>query len=693
MQTALQEPEGEDFGEASHGITGWPFGPHDRLEDIPASLPNGDPWPCICVLVLEDPDRRGLTATLASIERQAYPNARHAVIGSIGSAEAEALVDPETRYVVLVRSGDLLAPGALAAMALEAALTGAEVVTGLRILFDRGVTGIDVMAHTPGPIEADLLAPADDIMTAGGEFLLDWPAVRRAGGFASSADRLVPGLWHRLGAAGARLARIGRPVLLRRASDDHQQAPAYSPGLSIVALTDLGYTAGAGIAHRRLSDALTLAGHSMSHVALAQESPPAAAEWTLTFPRSEAAILAGGHDLVLVGNIHGVTRDTRFLAHLATHLPVAIVLHDLFPLTGRCAFPKGCGLIATGCDARCPSSDQYPQLSPRRIAQTYADKQDVLSGPAAPVLLANSAWTALTARELAPPGTDITEIALAFPTGVFRPGDRAALRQRLGLPQDDLIVMFGAVIVDAPGKGFADLSAALRQIARPGITFVAVGRLDDPSVFGLAGLISIGPIGNEAVLADWYGACDVYVTASQTETLGQTPIEAGLCGTPTVAYRSCGLTSAVIDGVSGVLVRSNVPTPTRVNGLAAGLSRLIEDEGLRRDLGAWGRIALDNRNSYAAAALRLRDVLAARGIGSAWDRSGRVGFDPALLGHFAFAKVRDPGHAGTVASQSHPAMRSLRRIKHAVLGRGMPFWLRRLLYVASMVRGRLGART
>uniref|UniRef100_UPI0035C9ADBF glycosyltransferase n=1 Tax=uncultured Methylobacterium sp. TaxID=157278 RepID=UPI0035C9ADBF len=637
-------------------------------------------------------DRRGLTATFASIERQAYPNGHHAVVESVDSAEAAALADPATRYIVLVRAGDLLAPGALAAMALEAALTGAQVVVGLRILFDRGVTGIDVVAHPSGPVEAALLATADDIAVTGGEFLLDWAAVRKAGGLVRPADRPSSSLWHRLAADGARLARIGRPVLLRQASNGRWHTPAASEGLSIVALTDLGYTAGAGIAHRRLSDALRLAGHRITHRILAQESPPAAAEWTDTFPRSEAAIVAGGHDLVLVGNVHGVTRGTRFLARLAAHLPVAIVLHDLFPLTGRCAFPKGCRLIATGCDTRCPSPDQYPQLSPSRIARAYADKQDVLGGSIAPLLLANSAWTALAAHELAPPGTDIAEIALAFPTGVFQPGDRATLRQRLGLPEGDVIVMFGAVIVDAPGKGFADLSAALRKVARHGISFVAVGRLDDPSVFGLSTLISTGPIGDEATLADWYGACDVYVTASQTETLGQTPIEAGLCGTPTVAYRSCGLTTAVIDGVSGVLVVSNILASERADDLAAELSRLIEDEGLRRHLGAWGRIALENRNSYAAAALRLQDVLASRGIGSAQDRSGRFRFDPALLGHFAFAKARDPGHAGTVPTRSHPAMRTLRRIKHVLLGRGMPFWLRRLLHVSSMVRRRLGTR-
>ncbi len=73
------------------------------------------------------------------------------------------------------------------------------------------------------------------------------------------------------------------------------------------------------------------------------------------------------------------------------------------------------------------------------------------------------------------------------------------------------------------------------------------------------------------VLAAWYGACDLHLTASRHETLGQTPIEAGLCGVRTLAYRTSGLTSAVIDGVSGRLV------PMRPGALAEALADLVAD--------------------------------------------------------------------------------------------------------------------
>ena len=270
-------------------------------------------------------------------------------------------------------------------------------------------------------------------------------------------------MWARLAPRGRR-ARIGRPVLLQRAPGV-EPAP---PGLAIVSLTGTGYEGGAGIGQRRLAEALALSGHRVDHLRLTDESPAAAAEWTDRFPATEAAILRGRPDLVIVGNLHGATRSLDILGRLGTVLPVAQVLHDLFPLTGRCAYPKDCQRIATECDAACPTPDQYPELARARIGPVQAAKRRLLAGPHPPLLLANSAWTAQRARLYAPTGTDIAEITLAFPSGVFRPADRGALRRALCLPESDILILFSAVIVDAPDKGFSDLVAVLRGVAGPG---------------------------------------------------------------------------------------------------------------------------------------------------------------------------------------------------------------------------------
>lgn len=665
------------YSEFAHGVAGWPFGAEVYRDIRPDLLPDGRHWPHVIVVIVANDCEEALEATRASVLRQDYPEMRCDVVSDIASAEVSSFEERSGAadgYLLVLRSGDLLAPGSLIALCLEAALSGADAVIGLRVLFDQGVHGLDVIVD---PRRAR--CEESEVPFTGGDVLLSRHAVARAGGIDRHADDPMADLWRRVMASGATLARIGRPVLLQRDTGGASR-PSAQATLSIGSLTGLGYGGGAGIAHRRLTEALALSGHRICHWNLGAESPPAAAEWTDRFPLVEAAIQKAEHDLVLVGNLHGVTRSASILGRLGERVSVAAVLHDLFLLTGRCAHPKDCAVIATGCGAGCPSPTEYPQLAPRRIAAAHAEKQVLLGQHQTPLLLANSDWTAERARDLAPDKAKISQIRLAFPTGVFRPREQASLRRRLGLPQNDVLVMFSAVIADAPDKGFANLVAAMAQVARPGIGFVAIGRLDDPKVFGVANVYAPGPIADEERLAEWYAACDIYLTASQLETLGQTPIEAGLCGIPTIAYRVTGLTSAVLDGVTGLLV------DLRPGALAEALESLIVDAPLRRRLGAFARIVLESRFSHAAAACSLHDAFATWDGMSRIDTSARIRFTPSMLGQFAFAKNRCPGASGNVGAASPALVRSLRRAKQAMFGRGMPLWMRRAAYAVALAR-------
>lgn len=70
------------------------------------------------------------------------------------------------------------------------------------------------------------------------------------------------------------------------------------------------------------------------------------------------------------------------------------------------------------------------------------------------------------------------------------------------------------------------------------------------------------------------------------EGLGLVAVEAQLCETPPVAFRSGGLTDIVEDEVTGLLV-----PPGDVDALAAGLERIVSNPTLRARLGAAGRAA------------------------------------------------------------------------------------------------------
>lgn len=91
------------------------------------------------------------------------------------------------------------------------------------------------------------------------------------------------------------------------------------------------------------------------------------------------------------------------------------------------------------------------------------------------------------------------------------------------------------------------------------------------------------------VLVDLYRACDLFVLPAievpgDMEGFGIVLIEAGAAGRPVVSTRLGGITDAVEDGRSGVLVAAGM-----WDELADAILNLLENEPLRRRMGQFGR--------------------------------------------------------------------------------------------------------
>ena len=121
----------------------------------------------------------------------------------------------------------------------------------------------------------------------------------------------------------------------------------------------------------------------------------------------------------------------------------------------------------------------------------------------------------------------------------------------------------------------------------------ALRRLDDPPLLLLAGAgepppgleaRSLGPLDDDALLADAYRAADVYAVPTLADVLTQTGPEALACGTPCVAFDRGGVTDVVLDGETGLHAAFGDP-----GSLAAALRTLLGDAELRARLGRRGR--------------------------------------------------------------------------------------------------------
>jgi D-inositol-3-phosphate glycosyltransferase len=123
---------------------------------------------------------------------------------------------------------------------------------------------------------------------------------------------------------------------------------------------------------------------------------------------------------------------------------------------------------------------------------------------------------------------------------------------------------------------------------------------------GVADRVSFLPPVAQTQVADWYAAADVVCVPSHSESFGLVALEAQACGTPVVAAAVGGLTTAVVDGVTGLLVNGHRPAD-----YTRALRTLLDDAALRGAMGAkatvhasgfsWAATAESLLATYAAA--------------------------------------------------------------------------------------------
>jgi D-inositol-3-phosphate glycosyltransferase len=220
--------------------------------------------------------------------------------------------------------------------------------------------------------------------------------------------------------------------------------------------------------------------------------------------------------------------------------------------------------------------------------------------------------------EVVHPGVDLT---------TFRDVGTAVARARLGLPASGPLITFVGRIqpLKAPDVMLRAVAVLLDRhpALRSSLTVAVVGGpsgsgLERPdSLVGLAADLGISsnvrfvpPVSQEA-LVDWYAASTLVCVPSYNESFGLVAIEAQATGTPVVAAAVGGLTTAVRDNRSGLLVEGHEPA-----AYAAAFERVLLEPGLRDQLGrgaeaharqfGWDRTADVMLGVYATAQQKMR---------------------------------------------------------------------------------------
>ena len=225
---------------------------------------------------------------------------------------------------------------------------------------------------------------------------------------------------------------------------------------------------------------------------------------------------------------------------------VVWTMHDIWSATAICHLTLDCRHFETGC--------QYCRLLPEGgsendlSAKVWKQKQQMLEGQHM-TFIACSQWLAGEAQKSALlQGQRILHIPNPIDTRIYRPLDQQKVRQELGLPTDQRLILFASQRATNPYKGMKYLEEACQLLVsqypemKDNTAVVVLGGHAEEVTTSLPfKSYPLGYVNDEQRIVKVYNAADVFVLPSLSENLPNTIMEAMACGIPSIGFHIGGI--------------------------------------------------------------------------------------------------------------------------------------------------------
>lgn len=272
--------------------------------------------------------------------------------------------------------------------------------------------------------------------------------------------------------------------------------------------------------------------------------------------------------------------------------PIVWSLHDMWAFTGGCHYAGECSNFQVQCGncwyLKDPSATDLSHQIWKAKSETYAQ----LSWQ----IITSSEWLGELAQSSSLfKNFEVKALPTPVDTTVFRPLDKTTVRQKLGLPTDKRLLLFGAMNVADPRKGFRYLETALQQLSDvPDVELLVMGKAE-PSAFENIDLQVhyLGYLSGEQAIAEAYNASDFFIMPSLEDNLPNTILESLACGIPSVAFRTGGIPQMIDHQQTGYLAQFK-----DADDLAKGIRWALQTD--YAPLAAAARAKAERDYSYAA---------------------------------------------------------------------------------------------
>lgn len=281
-------------------------------------------------------------------------------------------------------------------------------------------------------------------------------------------------------------------------------------------------------------------------------------------------------DIIHLHNIHGGYFQTNLLPKLSKIAPVVWTFHDMFPITGHCAYSFECEKWKTGC-GNCERLDIYPSIKKDHTKFLWNYKNSIYNS-ANFTIVTPSLWLKKCVEQSFLQNKDIRLIYNGINLKTFKKTDKSEARKELVLPHDKTIVLFSADGgVKNPFKGGDFVFLAFETLKkRRDILFLNIGGEKGQKS---ENWLDFGYVSKPETMAKLYSAADIYLFPTLADNCPLTAIESLACGLPVVTFETGGVPEIVENNKTGFVVEYK-------NGemLTNALARLLVDDELREKM-------------------------------------------------------------------------------------------------------------
>lgn len=242
-------------------------------------------------------------------------------------------------------------------------------------------------------------------------------------------------------------------------------------------------------------------------------------------------------DVIHLHNIHGYYLNYKILfKYLQTyHGKVVWTMHDMWTMTGHCAYTYECEKWQKGCH-HCSKLKDYPTAIFDNSKNNHQLKKEMFTSVKNLTIVTVSHWLKEEFKKSYFKDCDIQVVHNGIDLNVFKPYE-SDFREKNNLV--DKKVLLAVADRWTERKGFSDY-LKLAKMLNENTKLVMVGLTEEQKNNLPSNIVGITRTENQKQLAEIYSTADLFVNFTYSDNLPTVNIESLACGTPVLTYNTGG---------------------------------------------------------------------------------------------------------------------------------------------------------